>query len=34
VVALFLVGRSPTRAVRLLGPDDKAAALRTASLGF
>jgi uncharacterized protein (TIGR03085 family) len=33
-VALFLFGREQTRDVRLLGPDDTTAALRTASLGF
>jgi uncharacterized protein (TIGR03085 family) len=33
-VALFLFGREHTRDVRLLGPDDRTAALRTAALGF
>ena len=33
-VALFLFGREHTRDVRLLGPEDRTAALRTAALGF
>lgn len=33
-VALFLFGREHTRGVRLLGPDERTAALRTAALGF